>query len=66
MQGGGETTDPPSLRSGETSLTARARALYEGSAVPVREIARLAGVSERTLYKYVEKYRWKKRYARVP
>ena len=31
------------------------RALYEGSAVPVREIARLAGVSERTLYKYVAK-----------
>ena len=55
--GGGETT---------TDLTARARALYEGSAVPVREIARLAGVSERTLYKYVEKHGWKKRYARVP
>ena len=34
--------------------------------MPVREIARLAGVSERTLYKYVEKHGWKKRYARVP
>ena len=55
--GGGETT---------TDLTARARALYEGSAVPVREIARLAGVSECRLYKYVEKHGWKKRYARVP
>jgi hypothetical protein len=50
--GGGEITD----------LTARARALYEGSAVPVREIARLAGVSERTLYKYVDRYGWKRRY----
>ena len=51
---------------GRTDLTARARALYEGSAVPVREIARLAGVSERTLYKYVAKHGWRKRYARVP
>jgi hypothetical protein len=34
--------------------------------VPVREIARLAGVNERTLYKYVEKHRWKKRYRVLP
>ena len=34
--------------------------------MPVREIARLAGVSERTLYKYVEKGGWKRRYATVP
>ena len=54
------------MPANQTDLTARARALYEGSAVPVREIARLAGVSERTLYKYVEKYGWQKRYARVP
>jgi hypothetical protein len=40
----------------------RIRALYEDSAVPVREIARLAGVGERTLYKYVEKHNWKRRY----
>ena len=35
-----------------TDLPARAHALYEGAAVPVRDIARLAGVSERTMYKY--------------
>jgi hypothetical protein len=49
-----------------TDLTARIRALYEATAVPVREIARLAGVTERTLYKYVEKHRWKKRYRVLP
>jgi AcrR family transcriptional regulator len=42
------------------------RALYEGSAVPVREIAKLAGVSERTLYKYVARYGWRKRYRENP
>ncbi len=42
------------------------RALYEGSAVPVCEIAALVGVSERTHYKYFAKYGWKKRYARLP
>jgi len=45
------------------SLTEKVRALYEGSAVPVAEIARLAGVTERTLYKYAQKGRWKGRYA---
>ena len=45
-----------------TDLTARARALYEGSGVPVREIARLAGVSERTIYKYAAKQSWRPRY----
>jgi hypothetical protein len=38
------------------------RALYEGSAVPVREIAAIAGVTERTVYKYARKQRWKPRY----
>lgn len=57
-QGGGEKK--------ETKLTKRVRALYEDSAVPVREIARLAGVTERTLYKYVEKHNWKRRYRVVP
>jgi hypothetical protein len=51
--GGGEQQD----------LTARVRALYENSAVPVAEIARLAGVTERTLYKYAQKGGWKPRYA---
>ena len=40
------------------SLTERVRALYEDSVVPVREIARLAGVTERTIYKYAHKERW--------
>jgi hypothetical protein len=47
----------------ETPLTARVRALYETSAVPVREIALLVGVTERTIYKYVIKQNWKRRYA---
>jgi hypothetical protein len=34
--------------------------------VPVREIARVIGVAERTIYKYAAKQRWKKRYARAP
>jgi hypothetical protein len=51
--GGGEQQD----------LTARVRALYENSAVPVREIAALAGVTERTLYKYAQKGGRKPRYA---
>ena len=51
-----------SSRAVDTPLTAQARALYEDSVVPVREIARLAGVSERTLYKYVQKGGWRRRY----
>ncbi|MGE0564714.1 MAG: helix-turn-helix domain-containing protein [Pseudolabrys sp.] len=46
------------------SLTARVRALYEDGLVPVRELARLVGVTERTLYKYAARGRWRKRYAR--
>jgi predicted transcriptional regulator len=45
------------------NLTEKVRALYEHSAVPVAEIAQLAGVTERTIYKYVQKGRWKPRYA---
>jgi hypothetical protein len=45
-----------------TPLTLQARDLYEHSVVPVREIARLVGVHERTLYRYVQKYRWRRRY----
>lgn len=51
-------------RQREQSLTARVRALYEDGIVPVREIARLCGVTERTLYKYAARGRWRKRYAR--
>jgi hypothetical protein len=46
----------------ETNLTTQARALYENSSVPVREIARLCGVTERTIYKYAQKHGWKNRY----
>jgi hypothetical protein len=56
------TPDPSPQGGGEKSLTARVRALYEGSAVPVVEIARLAGVTERTIYKYAAKQNWKPRY----
>jgi hypothetical protein len=49
-------------RAVATPLTRRARALYEDSVVPVREIARLAGVSERTLYKHVQRGGWRRRY----
>jgi len=46
-------------------LTLRVRALYEDSVVPMREIARLAGVHERTLYKYARKCGWRRRNARA-
>lgn len=59
MRAEGVTTDPIET---QPDLTARVRALYEESAVPVREIARLCGVTERTIYKYVQKHGWKNRY----
>jgi predicted transcriptional regulator len=72
LRSAGQAPDPPSLRSGATSpsspgssepsLTAKARALYEGSAMPVAEIARLCGVTERTIYKYAARGNWKPRY----
>jgi hypothetical protein len=52
---------PVSADPQSTPLTTRVRALYENSVAPVREIARLAGVSERTLYKYVAKGGWRRR-----
>jgi len=60
-----------STAGGETSLTAqnlteKVRALYEGSAVPVAKIATVAGVTERTIYKYVSKHGWKRRYRLSP
>jgi hypothetical protein len=62
--GGGECTEQAG--AAEPDLTARVRALYETSAVPVREIAAVAGVTERTIYKYVAKGGWKKRYCAAP
>ena len=46
----------------DTPLTMQVRALYEDTVVPVREIARLAGVTERTLYKYVQRGGWRRRH----
>jgi hypothetical protein len=60
-QGGREQAEAGG--EGVSSLTDRVRALYEGSVVPVREIAAVAGVTERTLYKYVAKGGWRRRYA---
>ncbi len=51
---GGEPAEP--------SLTDRVGDLYENSVVPVREIARLVGVTERTIYKYVETRGWRRRH----
>lgn len=45
-----------------TELTEKIRALYEAGVVPVAEIARIAGVHQRTLYRYVEKGGWRRRY----
>jgi hypothetical protein len=59
VQGEGACIQPAPATS---DLTVRVRALYEETSVPVREIARLAGVNERTLYKYVEKHNWTRRY----
>jgi hypothetical protein len=56
--------DNAEAAEGGNSLTARVRALYEDGLVPVREIAQLCGVTERTLYKYAARGRWRKRYAR--
>ena len=55
-QGGREQTE---VAAPPQSLTTRARALYEDTVVPVREIARLTGVTERTILKYARKGDWK-------
>lgn len=62
VEGGGKQE----VRRGETSLTAQARALYEDSPMPVRDIAALIGVTERTIYKYAAKGGWKRRYQFKP
>jgi len=49
-----------------TLVTHEARALYEGGVVPVREIARLCGVSLRTLYHHVHAKGWRRRRSGVP
>ena len=53
---------PPQNSRAAQNLTEKVRALYEHSAVPVAEIARLAGVTERTIYKYAARENWTPRY----
>jgi hypothetical protein len=57
---------PGMTQENQPSLTERVRDLYENSIVPVREIARLAGVTERTLYRYVERHGWQRRHVCRP
>jgi hypothetical protein len=69
--GGGERAvlgvkDEPNNDPALTPLTHEARALYEGRVVPVRELARLCGVSLRTLYYHVHKQGWRRRRSSVP
>lgn len=45
----------------ELSFADRLRQLYEQSALPVREIARIAGIADRTLFSYVQRGGWKRR-----
>ena len=47
-------------------LTHQARALYEARVVPVGALARLCGVSLRTLYHHVHKQGWRRRRSSVP
>jgi hypothetical protein len=60
----GDVSDEAPVCSGPqpTELTQQVRALYEDSIVPVSEIARRAGIHERTLYKYVTRGGWRRRY----
>jgi DNA invertase Pin-like site-specific DNA recombinase len=55
---GGRNPSGEGAQTKQTALTQRARRLYEETAVPVREIAAVAGVTERTLYKYARKGGW--------
>ena len=57
LPGGGDTA-----RAVETPLIEQIRELYENWVLPVAEIARLAGVAERTLYKYVQRGGWRRRH----
>jgi hypothetical protein len=62
QNGDGERASPqPGLLP---SLLQRTQYLYEKTIVPVRKIAQLIGVSERTIYKYAKRYNWARRYVR--
>jgi len=49
-----------------TPLTHEARALYEAGVVPVRELARLCGVSVPGLYYHIRRHGWRRRRPAVP
>ena len=66
-QGGRESSECAEGQQAQTpDLMTRVQALYEETVVPVREIARLAGVTERTIYKYAARGGWRGRYAARP
>jgi hypothetical protein len=48
------------------ALVTEARRLYEDTNVPVRDIAALVGLSERTFYTRVHKWKWRMRCDRIP
>ncbi len=56
-------TAPRAQTQRGTDLTTRVRALYEDTIVTVREIARIAGVTERTVYKHARRHQWKRRHS---
>jgi hypothetical protein len=60
-----ESAEPAAPLRLQPDYMARLRALYEDSALPVPEIARLAGVTERMIYKHALKRGWKRRAARL-
>jgi hypothetical protein len=59
----GKSTEPvvSAAASADTLLTEHVRALYEGSVIPVCEIARLIGVSDRMIYQYARRGGWRRR-----
>ncbi|MEA2981273.1 MAG: hypothetical protein QOF09_3096, partial [Alphaproteobacteria bacterium] len=61
-----EVKDQSNNDAALTPLTHEARALYEGRVVPVREVARLCGVSVAGLYYHIRKHRWRRRRSAVP
>ena len=47
-------------------LLTEARRLYEQTSVPVRDIAAMVGLAERTLYTRIWKWKWRMRKDRIP
>ena len=53
---------PTKLQQTDPSLTDRVRSLFEDTVLPVRDIARIAGVAECTIYRYARKGQWRLRH----